>query len=100
MENTLVVEGYRDLAPDFGSDAGDVPAPSFFPLREPCRDALESRPPQRAGFRPLHQRLKIFFANAAQRKRRVVWKGRSEGLRKFAERAGDRRTASGGARGY
>ena len=75
----------------------DVAAPRHFPIRKPCGDALEPRPPQRPRLGPLHQRREIFLADAAQRQRGIGAAAPSAiDLREFAERIVDRRAAVGG----
>ena len=92
-EGSLVVERNPDLAADLGGDPVDVVAPRQLPVGKPSGDALKPRPPQRARLGPLHQRRKIFLADAAQHQRRLVGKGGGKGLGKFAERIMDRGAA-------
>ena len=92
----LMVEQDRDFAPDLCVNGADIFAARDFPIPKPCGDALEARPPQRPRLGPLHQRLEIFLADAAQGERDIVGKCCGKSLGKFAERAVDRRTAVGG----
>ena len=45
---------------------------SRLPAGEPRCDALETRPPQRPRFRPVHQRREMLFADLAQRAGGIV----------------------------
>ena len=95
-KGALMVEQDRDFAPDLCVNGADIFAAHDFPTPKPCGDALEARPPQRPRLGPLHQRLEIFLADAAQGERDIVGKCRGKSLGKFAERVVDRRTAVGG----
>ena len=95
MKVAPIVERNADLAPDLGVDPADVVAPRQFPIGKPCGDALKPRPPQRPRLGPLHQRRKIFLADAAQRQRRLGGQCVGIGLGEFAERFMDRRAAIG-----
>src|SRR5664279_611358 len=65
-EGAFIVETDGDFASDLGVDASDIAASRDFPFGEPCRDALEARPPQRPCLRPLHQGSEKLLADPAQ----------------------------------
>ena len=95
-EDALVVERNLDLAADFRGNFFNAVAPRQLPIRKPCGDALKPRPPQRPRLGTLHQRRKVFFADAAHYQCGLCGKGVGEFLRELAERVVDRRTAVGG----
>ncbi len=67
-----VAERDIDLAANLRDDGGDAGAARDFPAREPARDALEARPPERARLGKIVQRGEMRPSQFDERACRVV----------------------------